>query len=318
MRTLNAASTHHVAFSSRASRLTSCSCLTSRVTGSRLPASLHSSGNRFLRRRMGSHAKHRQHRVSTVAGTLEPGKCTLVVGATGGVGQVLTGKLLDRGFKVKALSRNPEKARELFGGAKNLELVQGDCREASQLQKVFDGVDAVICVLGTSAFPSARWKGGNGPEQTDFIATGNLIRATPKGVKRFVLVTSAGVERFNKLPFSILNLFGVLKYKRQSEELLMQSGLPYTILRPGRLTDGPYTSYDLNTLLQATAGNRQDIQVAAGDELNGETSRIALAEALLQSLLLSETENRVFALTSTEGEGPGTDTKKWQGLFQTS
>ena len=54
-----------------------------------------------------------------------------------------------------------------------------------------------------------RWKGGNGPEQTDSIATGNLIRATPKGVKRFVLVTSAGVERFNKLPFSILNLFGI-------------------------------------------------------------------------------------------------------------
>ena len=76
---------------------------------------------------------------------------------------------------------------------------------------------------------------------------------------------------------------GVLKYKRQSEELLMQSGLAYTILRPGRLTDGPYTSYDLNTLLQATAGNRQDIQVASKDELNGETSRIALAgmDALL-------------------------------------
>ena len=130
--------------------------------------------------------------------------------------------------------------------------MQGDCRDSSQLQKVFDGVDAVICVLGTSAFPSARycpsdirlqhvatlctcitghavkhhistakatsqlmqhlhrWKGGNGPEQTDSIATGNLIRATPKGVKRFVLVTSAGVERYNKLPFSILNLFGML------------------------------------------------------------------------------------------------------------
>lgn len=57
----------------------------------------------------------------------------------------------------------------------------------------------------------------------------------------------------------------------------MQSGLAYTILRPGRLTDGPYTSFDLNTLLQATAGTRQDIQVAARDELNGETSRIALA-----------------------------------------
>jgi hypothetical protein len=42
----------------------------------------------------------------------------------------------------------------------------------------------------------------------------------------------------------------VLKFKRDSEMALEASGLPYTILRPSRLTDGPYTSYDLNTLLQ--------------------------------------------------------------------
>ena len=75
-------------------------------------------------------------------------------------------------------------------------------------------------------------------------------------------------------------MIGVLKFKRQSEEALQQSGLAYTIFRPGRLTDGPYTSYDLNTLLQATAGSKQDIQIASRDELNGETSRIALAGAL--------------------------------------
>ena len=50
---------------------------------------------------------------------------------------------------------------------------------------------------------------------------------------------------------------GVLKYKRQAEELLESSGLPWTIIRPSRLTDGPYTSYDLNTLLKATSGTRQ-------------------------------------------------------------
>lgn len=42
----------------------------------------------------------------------------------------------------------------------------------------------------------------------------------------------------------------MLKFKRESEAVLEGSGLPYTILRPSRLTDGPYTSYDLNTLLQ--------------------------------------------------------------------
>jgi hypothetical protein len=48
---------------------------------------------------------------------------------------------------------------------------------------------------------------------------------------------------------------GVLKFKHDSELALMASGLPYTILRPSRLTDGPYTSYDLNTLLQVGTGD---------------------------------------------------------------
>eukprot|EP00983_Pelagomonas_calceolata_P046475 1140195-Pelagomonas_calceolata.AAC.1 len=44
---------------------------------------------------------------------------------------------------------------------------------------------------------------------------------------------------------------GVLKYKRDAEELLMKSGLPWTIIRPSRLTDGPYTSFDYHKDLQA-------------------------------------------------------------------
>ena len=43
---------------------------------------------------------------------------------------------------------------------------------------------------------------------------------------------------------------------------------------------------------------------------------ICCAEALLQSLQLPETENKVFSLTSTEGQGPGTDKDKWKALFQ--
>lgn len=34
--------------------------------------------------------------------------------------------------------------------------------------------------------------------------------------------------------------------------------------RAGRLTDGPYTSYDLNTLLQATAGERRAVLIGQG------------------------------------------------------
>lgn len=35
-------------------------------------------------------------------------------------------------------------------------------------------------------------------------------------------------------------------------------------IRAGRLTDGPYTSYDLNTLLKATAGERRAVLLGQG------------------------------------------------------
>ena len=94
----------------------------------------------------------------------------------------------------------------------------------------------------------------------------------------------------------------MLKYKRQAEQLLEASGLPYVLLRPGRLTDGPYTSYDLNTLLQATAGSRQDVQLSAAETQNGEASRIAVAGLLIAhaSLVLWLFDPAVLA-TSTLG-----------------
>lgn len=40
-----------------------------------------------------------------------------------------------------------------------------------------------------------------------------------------------------------------------------------------------------------------------------------LAEAVVQSLLLTSAENRAFALASVEGDGPGQDTAQWDKLF---
>jgi len=183
-------------------------------------------------------------------------------------------------------------------------------------------VAAVVCSSGTTAFPSERWKGGNGPKETDLEGTTNLVRACAgrPGLGRFVLVTSCGVERYKVLgPFMILNAFGVLEYKKRSEEALVASGIPYTIIRPSRLTDGPYTSYDLNTLLRATSGSNQRVQLSARDDLGrGQCSRIAVAEACVQALSGPETEGKVLAMETVEGSGPGSDPAQWRALFQTA
>lgn len=228
---------------------------------------------------------------------------------------------MERGYKVRALSRSEEKARQLLGSKNmpNLEVVIGQTTQSSSsLLPALDGVDAVCCCTGTTAFPSKRWEGGNNPETVDYVGVKNLVDAalqmdTP--LKRFVLCSSVGVDRSGQFPFLILNAFGVLKYKGMGEKVLESSGIPYTILRPGRLTDGPYTSYDLNTLLKGIAGNRQDVSLSLLDDQQGEASRIAVAEAMLQCLVNSSVEGKKVSLTSKEGEGPGEDASRWRALF---
>ncbi|PSC76139.1 nucleoside diphosphate sugar epimerase [Micractinium conductrix] len=262
-----------------------------------------------------SGAVRRPGALRVAAAVVEPGSTVLVAGATGGVGQLLTAKLLERGYKVRALSRSAEKVQQQFGGAEGLTTAIADLRDPSSLGAALGGVDAVCCCTGTTAFPSKRWDGGNNPEQTDYVSVSNLIKACPPSLKRFTLTTSAGVERSGQFPFAILNLFGVLKFKRMGEQVLESSGLPWVVIRPGRLTDGPYTSFDLNTLFQATSGSRQDVQLSLADDLSGEASRIAVAEAIVQSLLLDFVEGRHYALSSKEGDGPGKDPAKWRTLF---
>uniref|UniRef100_A0A7N0VLA5 NAD(P)-binding domain-containing protein n=1 Tax=Kalanchoe fedtschenkoi TaxID=63787 RepID=A0A7N0VLA5_KALFE len=154
-----------------------------------------------------------------------------------------------------------------------------------QDEELLRGVTQLICCTGTTAFPSKRWEGDNTPEKVDWEGVRNLVSTLPSSVKRIVLVSSVGVTKYSELPWSIMNLFGVLKYKKMGEDFVRNSGIPYTIIRPGRLTDGPYTSYDLNTLLKATAGQRRAVLIDQGDKLVGEASRLVVAEPYSLRLL---------------------------------
>lgn len=115
----------------------------------------------------------------------EPGATVLVAGATGGVGQLVTAKLIERGYKVKALTRS-RNSTSLAGYGPNLELVPADLRDAAQLPGLMAGVSAIVCATGTTAFPSKRWepKGENGPKPTDLDATSNLINAVAAAAKK--------------------------------------------------------------------------------------------------------------------------------------
>lgn len=263
---------------------------------------------------------------------MPPGGTVLVAGATGGVGQLTVAYLLAQGFSVSALVRDQAKARQLFASSSTdsarLRLVVADTRQPASLATCCGDIDAVICATGTTAFPSARWAGDNGPQQTDAVGVANLVSAVlaqqtrPGRLRRFVIVSSVGVKRQMTMPFLLLNLGGVLTAKAEGEATVMRSGLEWTILRPGRLTDGPYTSYDLNTLLKATSGTRRRPQLALDDTLlPQESSRLVVASAAVAALRSDAAVGKAFDVGSTEGTGPDADgdpvrwQSEWDALF---
>lgn len=263
----------------------------------------------------------------------------LVAGATGGVGQLVVSKLLEGGFQVRVLTRSAEKARKMFEN--RVEIALGDIRHPTTLPLGVENITHIICCTGTTAFPSTKWDfdktdsvqglqslvewskiyldsnyrraiAKNSPEQVDAQGVSNLVVAAPKDLKRFIFVSSIGILRKDKPPFSLLNAFGVLDAKLKGEEAIIRSGLPYTIIRPGRLIDGPYTSYDLNTLLKATTGGKLGVIVGTGDTLLGDTSRIDVASACVESIDNKATEGKIFELVN---QGPRPSVIDWAALF---
>jgi uncharacterized protein YbjT (DUF2867 family) len=127
-----------------------------------------------------------------------------------------------------------------------------------------------------------------------------------------VFVSSCGILRKNQFPFNILNKFGVLDAKKEGEDAIINSGIPYTIIRPGRLIDGPYTSYDLNTLLKAKTEGKLNVVLGKGDQLSGDASRIDVAAACVESLFYPSAANQVFELVN---QGTRPNVIDWEKLF---
>jgi uncharacterized protein YbjT (DUF2867 family) len=164
----------------------------------------------------------------------EPGAgVVLVAGATGRTGRHVVKQLLEQGRAVRVLSRSEEGARKLFGD--RVQVAQGDVRKPTTLGPAVAGVRYIVWAVGSNS----RSDPSNSPEAVDYRGVKNLVEVAVAagGVEQFVLVSSRGVAE----PTHPLNRFAnnILLWKGLGENALRFSGLPYTILRPGGLTDEP-------------------------------------------------------------------------------
>jgi len=162
----------------------------------------------------------------TMAVALKAGDRVVVIGSTGGCGQLIAARLADAGkYKVRAIGRSETKLRDVLGSNSGIEFGVADSTNPDSLLAPLSDADCVIIATGTSAFPSPRWRNGNTPDAVDRKGVKHILQALTskprkRPIKKVIFLSSIGVLRTKSLPYSILNLFGVLDAKRDSEDLL--------------------------------------------------------------------------------------------------
>jgi putative NADH-flavin reductase len=152
----------------------------------------------------------------------------LVLGATGSVGRLVVEEGLTRGHEMTALARHPDKLRIL---ASRVRVAEGNALDARAVARAVSGQNAVVDVLGA----------GNVRQTTLFSESTKIVlkAMTDADVRRLICVTGVGAGEtkghggflYDRVLYPLFTK-GIYADKDIQEELIRQSGLDWTIVRP--------------------------------------------------------------------------------------
>ena len=150
-----------------------------------------------------------------MAATQNVERLVLVAGATGRQGGAVARSLLNRGFRVRALTRDPQKPAAQALAQQGAEIVQGDMDDRSAMDRVLEDAYGVFSVQNF---------GETGPEGE--VTQGKILADAAKvaGIQHFVYSSVGSSYRETGIPH--------FESKWQIEKHVRNVGLPYTILRP--------------------------------------------------------------------------------------
>jgi len=143
-------------------------------------------------------------------------KTIAVTGATGNQGGAVARRMLAEGWRVRALTRDPDKPAARALAAQGAELVAGNMDQAEELAAAFQGADAVFSIQN-DRLPNVGIEG--------MVRQGHAVLDAAKaaGVRHFIFSSVSGVDRGGgQKRFEV---------KYQVEQYVQASGVPCTILR---------------------------------------------------------------------------------------
>ena len=159
-----------------------------------------------------------------------------IVGGHGNVARHLHPLLAAAGHTPVALVRREDYRAELEGLGAEVRLLDIEKDDAAAFAAAFEGCHAVVFAAGGGADGNIERK-----RTVDLEGTLKSIEgARLAGISRFVQVSAIGVD--NPLPDDTGEVWAAyVEAKRDSDAALRDSGLDWTIVRPGALTDDPGT-----------------------------------------------------------------------------
>jgi nucleoside-diphosphate-sugar epimerase len=181
-----------------------------------------------------------------------------IAGGHGQIAMLLGERLSASGNAVFGLIRDPAQEDDLH--RIDVEPVVCDLESGADVAAAISGADAVVFAAGAGPGSGAERK-----RTMDHEGAVKLIEACKaEGVRRYVMVSAMGAV--DPPPEPEGDVFGeYLRAKGAADRALAASGLEYTIVRPGRLTDDPGTGLvELGERLQSGEVPRADVAAVIG------------------------------------------------------
>ncbi len=160
----------------------------------------------------------------------------MIAGGHGQIALRLATMLAGRGDEVVGVVRNPDHVGDVEATGASAAVLDLESATAAELAAHLGGADAVVFAAGAGP--------GSGAARKDTVdrAAAELLAdaAAQAGVRRYLLISSTGVDAPPAEGTDEV-WAAYLRAKKAAEEAIRATELDWTILRPGRLTDGPGT-----------------------------------------------------------------------------
>ena len=156
----------------------------------------------------------------------------VIAGGHGQIARRLARVLAGRGDRVRGIVRNPDHVDDLQADGSEPVLCDLESAPVDEVAAAIEGAEAVVFAAGAGPGSGAQRK-----LTLDRDGASKLLEAArAAGAPRYVMVSAVGAEN----PPGGDDVFSVyLRAKAEADRALADSDREWTIVRPGRLTDGP-------------------------------------------------------------------------------